>query len=288
MKELLTVFTPTYNRKEYLKRAYGSLLAQTCHGFRWLIVDDGSEDGTEETVKSFTRESPFPIDYVKKENGGKHTAMNIAFKSCSTEYLAVSLDSDDTLTPDAVEKVIATLSDNGFPTGAVFVKEDMEGRPLFKRFSSDLETASWRDAVTLGRFEGEALLVVKSDYAGRFSYPVIENERFFTEAYVFLQMTEPFYWSRDAVYRAEYLEGGYSDGIMKSFKENPVSYRMYNDLRLRIYPSFAKRLKYAAYYDAFSILGGKKHFIKEASRPGFALLTLPFGLAFSILIRIKG
>lgn len=288
MKEFLTIFTPTYNRKEYLKRAYGSLLFQTCHDFRWLIVDDGSDDGTEETVDCFTRESPFPIDYVKKENGGKHTAMNLAFKSCSTEYLAVSLDSDDTLTSDAVERIKAFLSKNNFPTGSVFMKEDMEERPLFKRFSPDLEMASWREAVTFGKFEGEALLVVKSDYAKRFSYPVIENERFFTEAYVFLQMTEPFYWSREAVYRAEYLEGGYSDGIMKSFKKCPVSYRMYNDLRLYIYPSLAKRLKYAAYYDAFSILSGKKHFIKEASRPGFALLTLPFGLAFSILIRIKG
>ncbi|MDO5573195.1 MAG: glycosyltransferase, partial [bacterium] len=41
---LLTVFTPTYNRRELLGRVYQSLLAQTDLNFIWLIVDDGSTD----------------------------------------------------------------------------------------------------------------------------------------------------------------------------------------------------------------------------------------------------
>ena len=48
-----TIFTPTYNRKELLKKLYVSLQNQTFKDFEWLIVDDGSNDGTNELVKDF-------------------------------------------------------------------------------------------------------------------------------------------------------------------------------------------------------------------------------------------
>lgn len=48
----LTVFTPTYNRKHTLPRTFESLCRQTCDDFEWLIIDDGSSDGTREWVES--------------------------------------------------------------------------------------------------------------------------------------------------------------------------------------------------------------------------------------------
>ena len=48
----LTVFTPTYNRKHTLPRTYESLCRQTSDDFTWLIIDDGSSDGTREWVES--------------------------------------------------------------------------------------------------------------------------------------------------------------------------------------------------------------------------------------------
>ena len=47
----LTVFTPTYNRKHTLPRTYESLCRQTSDDFEWLIIDDGSTDGTREWVE---------------------------------------------------------------------------------------------------------------------------------------------------------------------------------------------------------------------------------------------
>ena len=48
----ITIFTPTYNRGELLKRLYQSLVDQQYKNFEWLIVDDGSTDYTEEIVSN--------------------------------------------------------------------------------------------------------------------------------------------------------------------------------------------------------------------------------------------
>ena len=68
MKEkqvLLTVFTPTYNRAHTLPRTYESLRNQDCYCFEWLIIDDGSTDGTDKLVETWMAENyPFKIRYI--------------------------------------------------------------------------------------------------------------------------------------------------------------------------------------------------------------------------------
>ena len=98
----ITVFTPAYNRAHTLRRAFNSLKAQTCKDFEWLIIDDGSTDGTSELVERLQEEADFPIRYYWKENGGRHTAVNYSYQFLQTKYV-VTLDSDDELTPNAVE-----------------------------------------------------------------------------------------------------------------------------------------------------------------------------------------
>ena len=43
---MVTIFTPTYNRAHLLVKLYESLKKQTSKNFEWLVVDDGSTDGT--------------------------------------------------------------------------------------------------------------------------------------------------------------------------------------------------------------------------------------------------
>ena len=68
---LLTVATPTYNRAHTLPACYQSLCGQTDKRFKWLIIDDGSTDGTAELVNSWIEEKKISIEYKWKENGGK-------------------------------------------------------------------------------------------------------------------------------------------------------------------------------------------------------------------------
>lgn len=95
----LTVFTPAYNRAHTLPRTYESLVKQDCKDFIWLIVDDGSSDNTKELVEEWQKkENGFEIRYIYKENGGMHTAHNVAYENIDTE-LNVCIDSDDELAP---------------------------------------------------------------------------------------------------------------------------------------------------------------------------------------------
>ena len=101
---MITVFTPTYNRGTLLNRLYQSLSAQSYKDFEWIIVDDGSSDDTAlivELLQSNHFSNDFPILYHKKENGGKHTAINVGVKKAQGDLFFIA-DSDDILPSNAL------------------------------------------------------------------------------------------------------------------------------------------------------------------------------------------
>ncbi|MDO4931814.1 MAG: glycosyltransferase family A protein [Prevotellaceae bacterium] len=101
-KYRFSVWTATYNRGHLMHNVYKCLCNQTFKDFEWIIIDDGSDDDTELICTHFRAEAPFPVTYIKKENGGKHTAWRLAINLFQGKY-AVTLDSDDTLFPNALE-----------------------------------------------------------------------------------------------------------------------------------------------------------------------------------------
>ncbi len=100
---LFTVFTPTRNRSHTLHRVYASLVSQTFKDFEWLIVDNGSADGTQDQVKKWQKENLFPIRYIYQENQGKHVSSNRGVAEAKGE-LFLTLDSDDSCVATALER----------------------------------------------------------------------------------------------------------------------------------------------------------------------------------------
>lgn len=97
-----TIFTPTFNRASTLPRLYESIKAQEFKDFCWLIVDDGSQDNTQAIVDVFIKEGILDITYVRKDNGGKHTAQRMAYDIAKTPYIT-EVDSDDALLPSTIK-----------------------------------------------------------------------------------------------------------------------------------------------------------------------------------------
>ena len=68
---MVTVFTPAYNRYHTIYRVYNSLIAQTINDFEWIIVDDGSTDGTAALVEQWLEERKLNITFIRQTNKGK-------------------------------------------------------------------------------------------------------------------------------------------------------------------------------------------------------------------------
>lgn len=101
----VTVVTPSYNREKTILRAMRSIENQTYRNIEYIVVDDGSTDNSSEIISNFMNNTWIPMMLIKKENGGVHTARNIAIKYARGKMYYCN-DSDDESLPQAIEKLI--------------------------------------------------------------------------------------------------------------------------------------------------------------------------------------
>ena len=227
----LTIFTPTYNRAYILENLYRSLQLQNCHDFEWLIVDDGSEDDTEALVRGWMNEdNSFPIRYYKQENGGKHRAINRGLELAQGE-LFFTVDSDDYLTPDALEKIIiweAELPKDGSYCGLAGNLGTAPNETPNRIFSEP-----YMDGTALDRYrkiDGERAMVFFTEVHRRYLYPTFPGEKFMTEAVTWNRMAHDGYRMRffnDIIWIYEYREDGLTKAGNKLFMRNPRGYGLF-------------------------------------------------------------
>ncbi len=251
MKEkqpIVTVFTPTYNRAYIIEKLYSSLKRQTNMNFEWLVVDDGSTDNTEEVfAKWIAKNDLFNIRYYKKSNGGKHTAINKGLELAKGK-LFFTVDSDDYLTDDAIEKIItweAELPKDkkycGF-AGNLGTEQKVTPNNLFE--------SEHIDGTAFDRYnqaDGERALVFYTDIHRNYTYPVFENEKFMTEAVAWNRMANDGYLIRfynDIIWIYEYMSDGLTKAGKSIFLHNPMGYGLWLREKAEFtgYP-FIKRIK---------------------------------------------
>jgi glycosyltransferase involved in cell wall biosynthesis len=105
---LISVVIPTYNRAHCISRAIRSALCQTYSHIEVIVVDDGSDDGTEEAVrKNFAANKQ--LAYVRQDHAGVASARNHGTRIARGQYVAL-LDSDDAWEPWKLELQAACLT----------------------------------------------------------------------------------------------------------------------------------------------------------------------------------
>lgn len=234
----ITVFTPTYNRAYILHNLYESLMRQTFTDFEWLVIDDGSSDNTRELVEGWmAEEHTFEIRYVRQENGGKCRAINRALDLAQGE-LFFTVDSDDYLTDDALEKVafwFSQLDPSGKIKGIVANRGYSSTQTENFLFDEDYLDKTLLDIYSFTRngkrvFDGERAFVFYTEFHRAYKYPEIAGENFMTEAVVWNRMANDGYKMRfynDIIWVFEYKEDGLTKAGNRVFLNNPRGYGLW-------------------------------------------------------------
>ena len=217
---MITILTPTFNRAHLLPRLFESLTHQTDFNFEWLVMDDGSTDGTSDLFAGKTfLSAPFPIRYYRQENGGKHCALNAGVKQAKGDFIFIA-DSDDRLLPQSVaiveQHASAIADDNTFAGVAgldVFDDERIVGTGL----PQDIIDCNAMDIRYRYHVDGDLKEVFKTTVLQEFPFPEIQDEKFCPEQLVWFRIAQKYKlrYFNTPIYVAEYQSNGITASIIR-------------------------------------------------------------------------
>lgn len=290
---LITVFTPSYNRAHTLSRTYESLKRQTDKRFLWLIVDDGSSDGTDRLVDCWIQENnDFEIQYIYKENGGMHTAHNTAYENIHT-LLNVCIDSDDYMTDNAIELILDKWEKSGNDKVAGIMALDVyssNGKVIGSELPANVEMMSTDEFYQNGGV-GDKKFIYRTEIINAYpAYPVFSNEKYVSLGYKYRLIAQDYKMLilNEPVCVVEYQEDGSSNTMWKEYYKNPKGFAFIRKINMKYTRSKKRLLVENIHYVSSSLLAKNPNFIKESPKKLLTILMIPFGFCLKILTIKKG
>ena len=260
IEPLITVLTPTWNRASTLPRLKASLEAQTYPNFEWLIVDDGSTDGTADLVRQWQLDSALVIILIERQNGGKHRSVNDGVRAAKGRWIYI-VDSDDKLPNRALENIASHLpSIEAIPNvaGLSGLKADFSGHIIGDYFPAGLEFC---DAINLTYRYGirtDKADVYKKEILLHFPFPEFKGEKFLTEAVVWYRIANADYvllLTNEVLYECEYRPDGLSAHSLELRIANPIGTLLFYKDMLGYDLPYRAKLREASNYIRF-----RKHY----------------------------
>lgn len=219
---IVTVLPPTFNGGS-LNNLYQSLQKQTIKDFEWLLVDDGSTDDTKSIAEEMRKKAEFSMRYIYKENGGKHTALNVGVKLITSE-LTFIVDSDDTPVPDAIETTLQyhkKYKERKDLCGYSFLRRFPDGNINGKPFEPDEKVGTYIECrINADDTQADKAEVFYTRCLKEFPFPEYRNEKFLGEDLVWIRMAMKYQMVHinRAIYVGNYLE----DGLTKNRRKNNI------------------------------------------------------------------
>lgn len=108
----ISIIIPVYNARKYLPDCLFSILK--CQGFQdfeVILINDGSTDGSGEMCDEYAKKDK-RIKVIHGENGGASKARNTGIRKAVGKYI-LFIDSDDFIADNSIEKIVATIADEG-------------------------------------------------------------------------------------------------------------------------------------------------------------------------------
>lgn len=251
---------------------------QTAKDFEWVIVDDGSLDDTRSIVDQWKISSDFPIKYLYKENGGKHTALNLGIKIIETD-LTFIVDSDDELTPDAIETILKyyyRYGDKNNLCGYVFLRQYPDGKINGKTFEPNEKVSSYIETrINMDDTMSDKAEVFFTRCLKEFPFPEYASEKFLGEDIVWIRMARKYNMVHinKAIYQSSYLEDGLTKNRRRHNIESPIGcmFRAAEFLKKDI--NFKYRIKGAMQYIIYGKFAGNSVYklMKGTTEKGLVL-----------------
>lgn len=292
MDKLLTIFTPTYNRMNNLKDCYASLVKQSNKNFIWMIVDDGSTDQTEKLVLKWINDKIIDINYFKKENGGKASAINLSLDKCET-LLWMCLDADDYLTDNAVEIFLEnykSIIEDESVCGLLALRTGKDGYVMNhkNRIPNQIEYATLNMIRYSLKIDTEYAMVFKSEIIKKYKYPIVAGEKFMPLSYVYDQIDQKYNYKiiHNDVMVSEYLEDGITKNKKRLIVNNPKGYKFFNKQRITLAPSLKLKVKATILYITSCVLDKDTNFFNCIEESPNKILTLLLYLPGMLLCKL--
>jgi len=287
----LTVFTPTFNRAYCLHNCYESLKRQTCKDFVWLIIDDGSMDGTNEIVKRWIDEKNIEIHYYWQENQGMHGAHNTAYQLINTE-LNVCIDSDDYMSDDAVEKIVTFWNKYGSDQvgGIIGLDFDTNNRIIGTRLPDHIKQSRLFDLYNKHGVTGDKKLVYRTELTKHFPYPLFKNERYIGLNYKYNMLDKQYEMllMNEVLCFVEYLSDGSSLNMLNQYRKNPKGFAFYRKEMMKLpFANYSFKFRQAIHYVSSSLIDRNWGFLKETPYKGLTILAIPLGVTLYLYITSK-
>ncbi|CAG5084162.1 glycosyltransferase family 2 protein [Parvicella tangerina] len=170
---LISILVPGKNEGKHIYKLANSLREQTYQNFELIIVDDGSDDNTEEICRSLKKNGLIDIFIRNEVRGGKASGANTALRLASGKYV-VHLDADCSYDMDAIEQIIIPFYEDsrvGAVGGNVMVRNYKES------LATTLQAFEYSDAISIGRMVSSYLGIYKiiSGAFGAFRMDVLRN-----------------------------------------------------------------------------------------------------------------
>ena len=283
---IVTVLTPTFNRGGSLNNLYQSLQKQTIKDFEWLLVDDGSTDDTKNIAEEMRKKAEFPMRYIYKENGGKHTALNVGVKQITSE-LTFIVDSDDKLVPDAIETILQyhkKYKERKDLCGYSFLRRFPDGNINGKPFEPDEKVGTYIECrINADDTQADKAEVFYTRCLKEFPFPEYRNEKFLGEDLVWIRMAMKYQMVHinRAIYVGNYLEDGLTKNRRKNNIRSPYGCMERAKEFMRPELKLKYRLKGAVQYLVYGKFAGEKQLIAKAPYKGLAVcVALPSMLVY--------
>lgn len=286
-----TVFTPTYNRAYILGKAYQSLVNQTFKDFRWVIVDDGSQDNTEELVNVWKQEAEIDILYIKQENKGRFSAYNTAMPYFEGE-LVTFLDSDDRMKPEALEEFKKAWEerDKNFvpvPIGIIYYMEKQDGK-IHGNELPDLYCDYLTNIRGKYKVNGDKGQVYRRATIENYPYPVFSGEKFIGDSLIFNRMSKQggMIVLKKSLYVREYPEDSLTKNIDRVHYHSPRGMALYYKETMSYYKEYlTRKINCAMKYVAFSRIAHQKIFTEDLDSKTFVVLMYLPGIIYSGILK---